>query len=474
MGKTRNVTLESCKSPARLLLLGLALLSCGDDGAGGEPTPWSPGVVFTTPRQARDDGLLDRRGMIHIHSYYSHDACDDMPVKNGVRDEACFEDFRRGLCQTRHDFMMLTDHPSDFADHEFPDVLLYRPERGDRLVERGGRPVASWAACEDGGRTLLVAGTESYEVMPVGLEGHAADDWRERRSLYGSTSAAAATAFRERGAVVLLAHTENWTPQQLVDRDIDGFEMYNLHANLLLPGALGKALRLLVRLEQGDPGLPHPDLTLLHVVSEDPRYLSRWGSALAAGVRRVTTLGTDAHRNTLVAPLQDGERVDSYRRLMLWFSNHLLIEPERDGTWEDRHLKEALRRGRLYGAFEVFGYPVGFDYSVTVGRRRLPMGSEVRLADAPRLEVRVPSVQNLPPDRQPPALLARLLRAVEGGFEEIAAAPGDLAVVAQQPGAYRAEVRILPLHLRGDMGADADDLLGHDYVWIYSNPIYVR
>jgi hypothetical protein len=195
---------------------------------------------------------------------------------------------------------------------------------------------------------------------------------------------------------------------------------------------------------------------------------------LASGVRRVTTLATDAHRNTLPTLLQDGERVDSYRRLMLWFSNHLLVEPESDGSWDDRHLKDALRQGRLYGAFEVFGYPIGFDYRAVVGGTSLPMGSEVAFADTPRLEVDVPSVQNLAGDRVPPEIRARLLRAVEGGFEEIASGSGDLAAIAPQPGAYRAEVRIVPFHLREDLGSDADEILSRDYVWIYSNAIYVR
>ena len=462
------------------LLCGLAVLAgCSDDhGArGSEPvdtTPWAPGVVFRTPDDRTPGGFLDRRGLIHMHSVYSHDACDDMPVKDGVRDPVCFDDFRRGMCQTRHDFIALTDHPSDFSRTEYPDALLYRPDLGDELVAGTTGARASWAMCPDGERTLILAGTESAEVMAIGLERHVADTVEGRNAVYGSASDDAAATLRDNGAVVQVAHTENWTPDQLRERDLNGFEMYNLHANFLLPSALGKALQLIVRVGQGDPGLPHPDLLLLSIITEDPAYLTRWGSTLATGVRRVTTLGTDAHRNTLPILLEDGERVDSYRRLMLWFSNHLLIEPERDGSWDDRHVKEALRQGRLYGAFEVLGYPVGFDFHAKVARKMRAMGSEVALGDDPVLEVSAPSVQNLAVDREPPLVTVRLLRAIEGGFEEVASGPGDLSFSPNLPGAYRAEVRILPLHLREEMGADGNDLLSHDYVWIYSNPIYVR
>jgi hypothetical protein len=296
----------------------------------------------------------------------------------------------------------------------------------------------------------------------------------ERDAVYGSSSATAAATLRANGAVIQLAHTEGWSPEQLRQRAINGFEMYNLHANLLRPSALGKAVQLLVRASHGDPGLAHPDLTLLYIVTEDPAYLSRWGSTLASGVRRTTTMGTDAHRNTLPAPLADGERVDSYRRLMLWFSNHLLVEPNRDGSWNDTHLKDALRAGRLYGTFEMLGYPVGFDYRTRVGGETLPMGSEVMLADGPVLEVDTPRVQNLRADREAPVLTARILRAIDGGFEEVARGPGDISFSPQQTGAYRAEIRMLPLHLREDMSTDADELLSHDYIWIYANAIYVR
>jgi hypothetical protein len=463
-----------------VFFVAVALLAgCGsDDGSGGgaavDTTPWNPSVVFRTDEEPRDDGFLDRRGLIHMHSYYSHDACDNMPVKNGVRDEVCFDDFRRGMCQARHDFIMLTDHPSDFVIAEYPDALLYRADRGDQLIEGDHGPRASWAMCPSGERTLIMAGSESSRAMPVGLERHVADTEGGRDDVYGSGSDAAGAIMKASGAVLQLAHTEAHSIEDLVQRDLNGFEMYNLHANFLMPAALGKAVQLLIRIGRGDTGVAHSDLLLLYVFVEDPEYLTRWGTVLASGVRRTTTLGTDAHRNTLPALLPDGERGDSYRRLMLWFSNHLLVEPQRDGSWDDRDLKDALRAGRLYGAFELIGYPVGFDFHATVDDEDFPMGAAVSLAGDPLLTVRVPAVQNLRTDREPPVLTARILRAVDGGFEEVASGPGDLSFAPQTPGAYRAEIRMLPLHLREDMGTDDGELLGRDYVWIYSNSIYVE
>lgn len=448
------------------------LAGCPPDG---ETDPvWYPSLTMPSIPGANSRGLIDRRGLIHAHSYYSHDACDNMPVKDGVRDEVCFGDFRRGVCQTQHDYVMLTDHPAEFHLAEFPDALLYRQDRGDRLVEREGKPVASWAACDGTPKTLIMAGSESNRVMPVGLERHVSDTIEGRDAIYGSDTPEAASVMRNNGAVVLIAHPEGYTVQELIDRDVDGFEMFNIHANLLLPQATGTALRLLFRLDRKDPALAHPDLALLYLISEDPRYLERWGGVLASGKKLVTTQGTDCHRNTFPAPMQDGERVDSYRRLMLWFSNHLLITPEADGSWDDRHLKAALKAGRLYGAFEMLGYPKGFDYHATAGGQTAEMGDEVGLDAAPVLSVTSPSVRGLDRSKEAPQLRTRILRAVEGGFEEVASGPGDLQFTPTVAGAYRAEVRMVPYHLRDYMSTDATQLLSRDYVWIYSNAIYVR
>ncbi|MFN7130759.1 MAG: hypothetical protein ACK4N5_01675, partial [Myxococcales bacterium] len=351
--------------------------------------------------------------------------------------------------------------------YEYPDVLLYRAGRGDVLVERDGSPVASWAGCADGTRALVLAGAESGQAMPVGLERHVPD-----RADYGSGSPEAIAAFKAQGAVALVAHTEAFTAEQLVQLPLDGFEMFNLHANTLRNASA--ALELVTRAESNEPGMPHPDLGVLAILDEDPRYLERWGTVLARGARRVTTLGTDCHRNTFKTVLADGERIDSYRRMMGWFSNHLLVRPEPDGGWDDRHLKEALRAGRLYGAFEFLGFPRGFDFTAEAGTDVREMGAEVSLGASPELVVRLPAVQDLDPEGAAPKLIARLLRAREGGWDEVAR--GEGAELRHRPagtGAYRAEIRMQPRHLERWLGRDAARLARQEVVWIYSNALYV-
>ena len=45
--------------------------------------------------------------------------------------------------------------------------------------------------------------------------------------------AEAAEALHDAGAVILLAHPEEFSVQELIDMPVDGFEMYNLHANMV-------------------------------------------------------------------------------------------------------------------------------------------------------------------------------------------------------------------------------------------------
>lgn len=452
--------------------LGAAFFACSSEDTPGAKSSggWAPGAVYATARAPAERGLLDRRGLIHAHSVYSHDACDGEPRDDaGVVNAPCLEDFRKGLCASRHDFVMLTDHKDSFSSAEFPASLLYDASRGDQLLERDGQPVASWLACPEGDPALVIAGTESA-FMPVGIERHVAATRADRDAVYGAKTPEAIEKLKAVGAVVLLQHTEDWTVAELTDLPIDGFEMYNLHANTII-GA-GAAIGLIADLKEPEL-LPHPDLVMLPIWSEDKRYLQAWGSALAAGRRRVTTLGTDCHRNTFKDLLPDGERIDSYRRMMGWFSNHLLVKPDAQGGFGDLELKEALKSGRLYGAFEVLGFPEGFDFHAKTSSGIAEMGSEVALADAPELWTRLPRVQSLDSSVPRPDFVVRLLRAKSGGWDVVAETAEDLSHVPSEPGAYRVEVRMKPRHLKQHLSSYAD-LVDEDFVWIYSNALYVK
>lgn len=461
------------------LILALSLLpACKSDSSSASTTPqddgpaWVPGVRYQTARDVGARGFLDRRGLIHAHSIYSHDACDYSPQDDaGVYNQGCLTAFREGLCAQKMDFVMVTDHNTSFSMNEFPDVLLYRESEGDKLIERGGAPVANRMHCADTDPVTVLAGTESKSLQ-VGFERHVGATPEERQENYGKFTPEVLQAFNDAGAVNLLMHTEEWSIEELMSEHVQGFEMFNLHANAIvgagpLVGLIATATR-----DNTDPSLPHPDLILAPVISEDPIYLTKWGTVLSRGAKRVTTMGTDCHNNTFKTLLADGERIDSYRRMMGWFSNHLLVRPAEDGSWDDTSLKEALTAGRLYGAIEMFGVPEGFDYHAVVGDKVHEMGETV--AAGATLNITAPHVAHLDPKLEAPVIIARLLKAREDGWDEVATSQTNLSFTVKEPGAYRAEIRIVPNHLKPSLGDYAEQLTAPGGVfWVYSNAIYV-
>lgn len=452
----------------RALLL-VCLSACTTKDVAPAPVEWAPGLALRTESGERLRGFRDVRGLIHSHSYFSHDACDGKPHDDaGVYDQVCYEDFRRGACQAKHDFVFLTDHPALFTDHEFPDTLLYRADHGDALIDHGNGPSANRLACPDGPPVLVMAGCESDSMMPIGLEQHAPT----RGTLYGGGQPADYEGVKSFGAVVLVAHTEDWTADQLSTLPLDGFEMYNLHANSLLN--LGNVADTVVLIDEKKfDGLPDPNLFFTAFKLEDTRYLTTWGSTLSRGVKRVTTMGTDCHRNSLPQLTQDGERIDSYRRMMMAFSNHVLVRPQADGSYDDRDLKDAIRAGRLYGVFEFLGYAHGFDFFATEAGVTKEMGEEASLAEGVTLHVKAPALVALPKDITPPALTTVLFEARDGGWDEVSRSSGsELSFTATQAGAYRAEVRLTPRHLLKWINKK-QGWLAEERPWVYSNAIYV-
>src|SRR4051812_28756157 len=195
----------------RLLVVAVALAlaaSCTPAPPKVAGPVWKPSVVY--PSEASSfRGFSDVRGLVHSHSVYSHDACDGKPVlDDGTRDPVCFDDFRRGLCQSEHDFAFLTDHQESFNDTEFPDTLLYREDRGDELVVHDGNATANRITCDDGHTALIMAGNEGA-LMPVGVETHVGPVG-ERAAVYDAATQEAADALHAHGAVVLQAHPEDF------------------------------------------------------------------------------------------------------------------------------------------------------------------------------------------------------------------------------------------------------------------------
>lgn len=450
-----------------------ATMDAGVDAGRDAGPPW-PHVLPDTTSLGTLRGRRLARAIIHAHSPLSHDACDGMGwVDGSLHDATCLAHMRAAACDLNVDLLNLTDHASFIYQARFDE--MFWPEAGDEIVhDAAGNHVASTWACPSGHRVLVTVGTENA-LMPIGLAHHVIEtpDPTALDAAYSADGPAAVATFRAAGALVFVPHTESRSLDYLRTLGADGLEIYNIHANVdphIRPDWLGLGaadyLPDLLRFIDRRAGL-EPDLSFLAFFSENTNDLGKYDALSAEGLHVTAIAGTDCHENTFPDPMPDGERGDSYRRMMRWFGNYLLVD---DLGYAATH--EALASGRSYVGFDVFGTPVGFDFRAELGTSVTEMGGTT--APGAMLRVVAPHLDSSVPVATAPRVRLRLLRATASGSEEVAASDsGTLDVVEWTPGAYRAEVRIVPEHVRPYLGAVADRLV-HEYVWIYSNAIQVR
>ncbi len=458
----------------------LALFSCGsetpdkvpdegsDSGVGG-PVDWTRGAVDTS-RLELVRGKATRRGIVHLHSPWSHDACDGEGIINGAADPACLADLRMGLCDAGIDVAWLTDHPDYAAAQPFEDRLHVDTAR-DTWLEVGGTQSAVRWACDDGRTVLLRPGYED-ELMPLGMTRPLDPDPEVEHTLANADTAEAIAAMRSAGAIVAIAHTEGRDPEWLERVVSDGVgivELVNLHASFD-PGireddlgwdSVGWVPRI-APFTDPTTGI-EPDLFVLAVLAHQPPSLERWDSLNMAGHRVVATAGTDAHQNVLNIDLPDGERGDSYRRMLRWWTHHIRVDADRAD--DPTALQEALAAGQVMVVAEVLGSPEGFDvWLETASGQTVETGESG--ADG-TLHVVCPTLASgSPRGDEAPELITTVFKNGEVWQTGCGDHPTDGA------GVYRVQVEMVPHHLRRFLGAEADEW-DTTYPWIYSQPIWV-
>ncbi len=416
------------------------------------PVPWSHqrAPLAETTR----DGQAVRRAIVHLHSPLSHDACDD----HEMEDAPCLADLRAGLCDAAIDYAFFTDHPAEAATTPFDG--LFQAQEGDERVDG----VASRITCESGHQPLWLAGIED-ELMPVGLDRHVTEDGAENDRIYNGTEAETFDAEIAAGGLVLQAHTEGQDDETLAVRQglgLSGVELFNLHA-MVDPNKREEDLGLeaFAYLEAAGPfisgaSLAEPDLVFLAFYEEQTVSVGRWDT-LNLAAPTLGTAGTDAHENALPMLMTDGERVDSFRRMMSWFANYLVVDGDGPAAAE-----AALRARRSYVVFDALGVPTGFD---------VRYGGSAWSADAAAvgdvLSVACPTLAaTSPTDLAEPDIEVQVLK--DGAPWQTGCGEWTVA----DAGVYRVRVDIVPNHLRTALDDQAESLV-HRYPWIYSQAFRV-
>lgn len=465
------------------------------------------------------------RGIIHLHSPYSHDACDGHGIVDGVIDQECLMQLRNAACLAGFDFVALTDHPANMQYYSMEEDLLYMPSEGDRLVIQDGEPVSNIVTCNDGHEILFTVGFESSaHSMPVCLHRFLSDS-----ELYNGVDDSTPSelverirvALEEAGAVHSVVHSEgdDISPPRIIEAGFQAMEWTNLHAIFeavlggdVITGNPADVFNMIKRFEDfllGKSGGPHADLIFLDFLPMMPlQGFEKWNEVQRT--KPITgIIGTDAHRNVSIDPvcsgswqtyceilarlfpntltllisggsivLSDGDRVDSYARMMRWVENRVFVtELTIDG------LRDALMEGRSYALFSVFGNPLGFVFDGRSGERYISMGEEVSgpvvlriksperpewMGGAPFTEVdarnamvRVVLKKIIPSESNPVDIVE--LNDLGESFEQI----------IEEPGSYYVEVWIRPFHLQNAL-AGHEDLASREYLYLITNPIKVN
>jgi hypothetical protein len=460
----------------RVMVL-FVLAACGGDGGppADQPPAWEKGLpearVIGERWGAR--GLTAARGIVHLHSPFSHDACDGKPRDTaGVPNEPCLQDLRAALCTTRIDFAALTDHDASMADEDFQTLFSMRS--GDTPVMVGADQIASRIHCEGGHEVLVSIGGEN-DLMPIMLDRHPPGTISERHAIYNGNDATAAAAFRTAGGLVWVAHTESKTLENLRDVVPNGIEVYNLHANidpeirkdyLGLPS--GGALAAAAEFADTNPGHPEPDLAMLAFLDPNRPAIQKWNVLLGEGYRIAATAGSDAHQNAIPITFADGERGDSYRRVLRWFGNIAIVADPHDPV----QIEAAIAAGRMFTVHEILGTPEGFDVRATSGADTYEIGQSVPAGA--RLTIDVPTVRGLG-TLPAPVIRTRVYWIERGGAvtELVSTENPQVNLNLGATGAYRIEISIVPRHLGPYLGDLGTELADAELPWIYVSPFYV-
>lgn len=366
------------------------------------------------PTDVRPDEYV---GVFHVHSFL------------GGHSTGTLEEIVRAAKAERLAFVVMTEHPSPRLDTA---ALTLKGVHDGVLFVGGSELVAS-----DGGRLFVAPGVAAPERNPPlqELVARAKSEWR-----------LAVVGYPEEARAPLPS-------------GFDGIEVYNLYTN-------AKGISYPTMLFDGLWSYwGRPELLFARFYERPADNLRRWDEYNASGAGRAYAFaGNDAHANVGWA-FEDraGRKIldfklDPYERSFSLVRTHVILQEGADEAepFDEQHLLAALRGGRFFLAFDVFGDSTGFRFKAAAdngsescladmgGEITLPPGGEVRLG------VTLP-------------VQARTVFYRDGQVVQEAPDSSRAYLAVGQKGAYRVEVYL-----------DRLGSLLDGKPWIISNPIFVR
>lgn len=260
------------------------------------------------------------RGVIHVHSQFSHDS-------RGTPERILKAADRAGL-----DFVMVTDHPPKNPETH-PTRGLDGELNGLRRGPLSGRPI------------LFIQGVETKRhLLAISLKRHVPLVSAEET----------ATLIAKQNALPFIAHPEKAPQSLFLSEDVVGMEIFNAHYEALelkknLLGAFGAITSVLL-------GSPQRVMDYLH--RRPDAYLRKWDQVSAArfarGLKTVGISANDSHEN-IRGPY--GKKVDTYERTFKFINTHIWAQDLSEGS-----VLSALREGQAFIAHNQWANSTGFEF----------------------------------------------------------------------------------------------------------------
>lgn len=297
-----------------------ALVTTVRGPARGFPPPEGRAVAGTE--------LIDLKGIVHCHSFLSHDS------------PGTVEAIAAAAREVGADFVVMTDHQTEAS--------IAAGTRGER----------------DG--TLFVVGAE------LACAGGSLLAFPLQRPLPKDAPLAEILAdVHAQGGLAVLGHAESFTAWDA--EGLDGVEILNLHAAARAAPPVEVILRFLFT----------PVRNLVASLARVPPENLRALDAQLARRPLFVCAGTDAHDNLRFGPFGT---LANYRELFRVATTHVLAE-----RCDEAALVAAFRAGRTYVAIDAYRDATGFDFRAVSAAGVHLLGSTVPLTDDLELCVRVPA-----------------------------------------------------------------------------------
>jgi acetyl esterase/lipase len=315
-----------------------------------------------------------------------------------------------------HDYRALLHVHAEDADHTKgtrPEVLRAAKATGVSVVmftdHRGPKP-DTWSGMREG--VLFIAGAEDDHLLRFPGVG---------------------------GDLRFLSHLEE-TPDAKSD-GFAGMEIYNRHSDAKDEKAFDDYFRAALKNPSEWASLAkreaaYPDEIFGAGTDYWPSFFARWDQETAA--HPFTGIAAnDSHQNQIF----NGVTFDAYDVSFRSVSTHILALELSDGA-----IRESLRAGRAYVAYDWLCDPTGFNFVANNNNGIYDMGDRVPMIARTRLQAALPVAANI--------------KILHKGATVAEATDSQIAFTPTEPGAYRLEAW---LPVDGEMRP-----------WIYSNPIYLE